>query len=94
MQKSKVYFTKEITPDSLIKIYEALGVELDGKVGVKVSTGERGAKGYLKAELIAPLVKKLHSTIIERITSREGEKITKYAESLGLGSTDYELIEL
>ena len=42
---SKVYFTKDITPESLIKIYEALGVELTGKVGVKVSTGEKGAKG-------------------------------------------------
>ena len=39
MEKSKVYFTKEITPDSLIKIYEALNVELPGKLGVKVSTG-------------------------------------------------------
>ena len=44
--KAKVYFTKAITPDSLIKIYDALGVELDGKVGIKVSTGEDGAKGY------------------------------------------------
>ena len=57
---SKVYYTKEITADSLIKIYEALGVELTGKVGVKVSTGEKGSKGYLKADLIAPLVKKLN----------------------------------
>ena len=55
---SKVYFTKEITPESLIKIYEAIGIELKGKVGVKVSTGEAGAKGYLKADLIGPLVKK------------------------------------
>ena len=63
--KSKVYFTKEISNESLIKIYEALGVKLDGKVGIKVSTGERGSKGYLKADLIAPLVKKLNGTIIE-----------------------------
>ena len=62
---SKVYFTKEITPESLIKIYEALGVELTGKVGVKVSTGEKGSKGYLKADLIGPLVKKINGTIIE-----------------------------
>ena len=45
--KSKVYFTKEITPESLIKIYESLGVKLEGKVGVKVSTSEQGSKGYL-----------------------------------------------
>ena len=62
---SKVYFTKEISSDSLIKIYNALGVSLNGKVGVKVSTGEKGSKGYLKADLIKPLVQKLNGTIIE-----------------------------
>ena len=72
--KPKVYFTKEITPESLIKIYEALGVELPGKVGVKVSTGEDGAKGYLKADLIAPLVKKLNGTIIECNTAYPGKR--------------------
>ena len=74
MEKSKVYFTKEITPDSLIKIYEALNVELPGKVGVKVSTGEDGAKGYLKADLIGPLVKKLNGTIIECNTAYPGKR--------------------
>ncbi len=72
--KSKVYFTKEITPESLIKIYEALGVDLDGKVAVKVSTGERGAKGYLKADLISPLVKKLNGTIVECNTAYGGAR--------------------
>ena len=47
MEKSKVYFTKEITPESLIRIYKALGVELKGKVGVKISTGEPGGHNYL-----------------------------------------------
>lgn len=45
---AKVYYTKEISSDSLIKIYEALNVSLKGKVGVKVSTGEKGSNGYLK----------------------------------------------
>lgn len=71
---SKVYFTKEITPESLIRIYEALGVELKGKVGVKVSTGEAGSKGYLKASLIAPLVKKLNGTIVECNTAYSGKR--------------------
>ena len=75
--KSKVYFTKEITSDSLIKIYESLGVELTGKVGIKVSTGERGSKGYLKKDLIAPLVKKLNGTIIECNTAYPGARNTK-----------------
>lgn len=74
MEKSKVYFTKEITVDSLIKIYEKLGVELDGKVGVKVSTGEDGAKGYLKSDLIAPLVNKLNGTILECNTAYPGSR--------------------
>lgn len=74
MEKAKVYYTKTITPESLVKIYEALGVELKGKVGVKVSTGEAGSKGYLKAELIAPLVKKLNGTIIECNTAYPGKR--------------------
>ena len=72
--KSKVFFTKEINSESLIKIYDALGVKLDGKVGIKVSTGERGSKGYLKADLIAPLVKKLNGTIIECNTAYPGAR--------------------
>lgn len=73
---SKVYFTKKITPESLIKIYEALGIELPGKVGVKVSTGEDGSQGYLKADLIGPLVKKLNGTIIECNTAYPGARNT------------------
>lgn len=46
MEKAKVYYTKNITPESLIKVYEALGVKLEGNVAVKVSSGERGSKGY------------------------------------------------
>ena len=73
---AKVYFTKEITPESLQKIYNALGVDLPGKVGVKVSTGEAGARGYLKADLIAPLVKELKGTIVECNTAYAGERNT------------------
>ena len=75
--KTIVYFTKEITPEKLIEIYEKLGVELTGKVGIKVSTGEDGAKGYLKADLIGPLVKKLNGTIIECNTAYPGARNTK-----------------
>ncbi len=71
---AKVYFTKEITPESLQKIYQALGVELKGRIGVKVSTGEKGAKGYLKADLIGPFVKSLNGTIVECNTAYPGER--------------------
>ena len=77
MEKSIVYFTKEITKDSLIKIYEKLGVDLKGNIGIKVSTGEDGAKGYLKADLIGPFVKKLKGTIIECNTAYPGARNTK-----------------
>ena len=76
MDKSKVYFTKHIDSDSLIKIYDALGVTLNGKVGVKVSTGEKGSKGYLKSDLIGPLVKKINGTIIECNTAYPGARNT------------------
>lgn len=76
MPKPLVYFTKEITPESLMGIYEKLGVKLPGKVGVKVSTGEAGSKGYLKAGLIGPFVKKLNGTIIECNTAYPGARNT------------------
>ncbi len=72
--KSKVYYSKTISPEALIKVYEALGVELSGKVAIKVSTGEKGAKGYLKANLIEPLVKKLNGTIVECNTAYNGAR--------------------
>lgn len=74
MNKAKVYFTKTITPESLQKVYDALGATLNGKIGVKVSTGEAGSKGYLKADLIGPFVKKLNGTIIECNTAYPGAR--------------------
>lgn len=74
MEKSKVYFCKEITPDNLIRIFEKLEIELPGNVGIKVSTGEKGSRGYLKADLIKPLVDKLNGTIIECNTAYPGSR--------------------
>lgn len=76
MEKSKVYFSKEISPESLIKVYRALGADLPGKIAVKVSTGERGAKGYLKADLIGPLVREISGTIVECNTAYDGARNT------------------
>ena len=96
---SKVYFTKEITPESLIKMYEILWVELPWKVWVKVSTWERWSKWYLKADLIAPLVKKLHWTIIECNTAypwarNDAEEHMKVAEEHWFTSfTDVDIMD-
>ena len=74
MEKAKVYFTKEITPDSLIRIYHALGRELKGKVDVKISTGEPGGHNYLHPELIGDLVRQLDGTIVECCTAYGGQR--------------------
>ena len=76
MEKSKVYFTKEITPESLIKIYEVLGKELKGKVAVKLSTGEAGGHYFLNPNLIKDLVSKVNGTIVECNTAYEGKRNT------------------
>lgn len=79
MGKAKVYFTKTISPESLVKVYEALGRELHGKVAVKISTGEPGGHNFLQPALIAPLVKKLGGTIVECNTAYEGRRNTSEA---------------
>lgn len=76
MEKSKVYFTKEITPDSLIKMYETLGVELKGKVAVKLSTGEAGGHYFLNPNLIKDLIHKVNGTIVECNTAYAGKRNT------------------
>lgn len=74
MSESLVYFTKDISPASLVKIYDALGVALPGKVAVKISTGEAGNPNYLKPELIKELVQKLNGTIVECNTAYQGAR--------------------
>lgn len=70
----KVYFIKEITPESLIRIYKALGLPADGKVAVKISTGEKGNPNYLKPELIGDFVKLVDGTIVECNTAYKGKR--------------------
>ena len=76
MEKSKVYFVKEINSENLIKIYEALGQNLKGNVGVKLSTGEAGGHYFLNPNLIKDLVHKVNGTIIECNTAYEGKRNT------------------
>lgn len=71
----KVYFTKEITPESLVKIYKALGVEATGRVAVKISTGEGGNTHYLKPQLIRQLVEEVNGTIVECCTAYPGTRM-------------------
>ena len=70
----KVYFTRQITPESLVSIYKALGVEATGRVAVKISTGEGGNPHYLKPPFIRPLVEEVNGTIVECCTAYGGTR--------------------
>ena len=76
MEKAKVYFTKEITPESVIKMYEALGVELPGKVAVKLHSGEKGNQNYIRPEFVKAIVEKVNGTVVECNTAYEGQRNT------------------
>ena len=69
-----VYFTSDISPEGLMAVYEALDVELIGKVAVKISTGEPPASNYLRPELIADLVQHVEGTIVECNTAYGGSR--------------------
>lgn len=77
--QSKVYFTKDISPESLVNIYKALGKEATGRVAVKISTGEAGGHNYLKPELIGRLVDEVGGTIVECNTAYNGSRNTSEA---------------
>jgi len=76
MEKSKVYFTKEITPESIVKIFEKLGKELPGNVAVKVHSGEKGNQNYIKPEMIKNIIEYLNGTIVECNTAYDGARNT------------------
>lgn len=68
----KVYYIKEISSENLVKIYEVLGRKAEGKVAVKLSTGEPGNNNYLNPNLIKALVQKVNGTIVECNTAYGG----------------------
>ncbi|MEE0515354.1 MAG: DUF362 domain-containing protein [Emergencia sp.] len=74
MEKANVYFTKKITPETVIEMYRKLGIELPGKVAVKVHSGERGNQNYLHPEFMRPMVEYVKGTIVECNTAYEGER--------------------
>ena len=70
-----VYMTSNISPEALIKIYEALGVKAEGRVAVKISTGEAGGHNYLKPELIGDFVKHVNGKLVECNTAYAGKRM-------------------
>lgn len=76
MSKPTVFFTPDITPENVVKMYELLGVKLPGKVAVKVHSGEDGNQNYLRPEFLKPIVKEVDGTIVECNTAYDGARDT------------------
>lgn len=74
MEKAKVYFTKEITPESVVKMYEVLKKDLPGNVAVKVHSGEKGNQNYLHPEFMRPIIEHVKGTVVECNTAYEGAR--------------------
>ena len=74
MEKAKVYFTKEITPQSVIKVYEKLGIKLPGNVAVKLHSGEEGNQNYIKPDFVKAIVERVNGTVVECNTAYEGAR--------------------
>lgn len=76
MEKSKVYFTKEITPENIVKIYETVGKKLEGRVAVKLHSGERGNQNYIRPEMVKNIVEHVNGTVVECNTAYDGARDT------------------
>ncbi len=79
MGKSKVYFTKDITPEAVLKLYDALHAELPGRVAVKLHSGEVGNQNFIRPDFWQPMVQKVDGTIVECNTAYEGKRNTSAA---------------
>lgn len=74
--KSKVYFTREITPEKVLEIYEKLNIELPGNIAIKLHSGEQGNQNFLKPDFWKVIIDKLQGTVVECNTAYDGERNT------------------
>lgn len=73
---AKVYFTKEITKEAVLRLYEYLGVELKGNVAIKLHSGEPGNQNFLRPDFFKPIIDKVGGTVVECNTAYEGKRNT------------------
>lgn len=76
---SKVYFTRNIAPENVLKLYEACGLELSGNVAVKLHSGEKGNQNFLPPEFWRPMIEHVHGTVVECNTAYPGSRNTTAA---------------
>ena len=74
--KAKVYFTREITPEAVLRLYKTLGKELTGNIAVKVHSGEKGNQNFLRPDFWKPIFDYVGGTIVECNTAYEGTRNT------------------
>lgn len=74
--KSKVYFSRIITPEKVLELYQMLGKELTGSVAVKLHSGEVGNQNFLKPDFWRPVIEYVKGTVVECNTAYEGERNT------------------
>lgn len=74
VEKAKVYFTKELTPEAVIKLYQALNINLPGKAAAKVHSGEVGNQNFIRPDFMKPMLDYIHGTIVECNTAYEGKR--------------------
>lgn len=74
MEKSKVYFSKEITPEKVVEIFKKLNVELGEKVAVKLHSGEKGNQNYIRPEFVKPIIDLVNGTVVECNTAYSGAR--------------------
>lgn len=74
--KSKVFFSRKITPEKVVELYRMAGKELPGKVAVKVHSGEEGNQNFLRPDFWKPMVEYVHGTVVECNTAYEGARNT------------------
>lgn len=74
MSKSIVYFINKVDKENIVKIYDKLGVKLNGKVAVKLHSGEKGNQNYLRPQFFEPIVRKVGGTVVECNTAYGGAR--------------------
>ena len=74
--KAKVYFSRTITPEKVLELYQLLGKQLPGKVAIKLHSGETGNQNFLKPEFWKPVIDHIGGTVVECNTAYEGTRDT------------------
>ena len=72
--KSKVYFTKDLTPEGVVKVYKMLNAELFGRVAVKLHSGEKGNQNFIGPDFWRPVIDMVGGTVVECNTAYKGER--------------------